>query len=441
MPWQRHVADVAFEIDPSTGRLVYREIVLTVPRQSGKTTLTLAIMTHRCIAMGNDQRVFYTAQSGKDARKKWEDDHVPVLERSPFGSLFDVRKTNGSEALRFVNGSIWALLASTEESGHGGQSDCSIIDEAFSQKDARIEQSQKPAMVTRPQPQLWIVSTAGTDESVYLNEKIDDNRLRAMAGETSSVAYFEWSAPEDADPGDPETWRACMPALGYTIDEETIRYNYDSMKESEFRRAFLNQRQSKDAAAPWQVISEEAWIACSDNLSKIADTPTLAIDVTPSRSMASIAAAGVRRDGLAHVEVIGNRPGTSWIIDFFMENDRARRYNSVVIDPVSGANSLIPDLRRLGLKIVEVGPRQVAAGCGKFYDLVMSKQLRHLDQVPLTSAIAGAKRRTLGESWAWHRRDPSVDVSPLVASTLALFAHMSPDLKAPGAPAIIDPWS
>ena len=32
MPWQQFVADVALEVDPSTGRLAYREVVLTVPR-------------------------------------------------------------------------------------------------------------------------------------------------------------------------------------------------------------------------------------------------------------------------------------------------------------------------------------------------------------------------------------------------------------------------
>jgi phage terminase large subunit-like protein len=39
MPWQRLVADVAMEVDPATGLLAYREVDLTTPRQSGKTTL------------------------------------------------------------------------------------------------------------------------------------------------------------------------------------------------------------------------------------------------------------------------------------------------------------------------------------------------------------------------------------------------------------------
>ena len=206
MPWQRHVADVAYEVDPATGKLAYREIRLTVPRQSGKTTLMLAVMTHRCLLMGERQRVFYTAQTGKDARLKWEDEHVPVLERSAFGRLISVRRTNGSEAIRWSNGSLWSLLATTESAGHGAQADLGVLDEAFAYVDDRLEQAMKPAMVTRPQPQLWIVSTAGTEDSLYLNDKVDDGRLRAAAGQTSSVAYFEWSAPEDADIGSEETW-------------------------------------------------------------------------------------------------------------------------------------------------------------------------------------------------------------------------------------------
>lgn len=441
MPWQRLVADIAYEIDTDTGRLAYREVRLTVPRQSGKTTLMLAAMTHRCIAMGDRQRIFYTAQTGKDARLKWEDEHVPVLERSVLAPLIQVRRTNGSEAIRWENGSMWSLLATTESAGHGAQADLGVLDEAFSYVDDRLEQAMKPAMVTRPQPQLWIVSTAGTEDSLYLNEKIDDGRMRAAAGATSSVAFFEWSAPDDADIADPDTWYACMPALGLTVPVAAIRSDFESMREPEFRRAYLNQRQDRAAAAPWQIITEAQWAACADKSSTIANTPTIALDVTPSRSMASLCAAGLRDDGVAHVEVIGNRPGTSWVLDWFATDDRVRKYRSIVIDPVSGANSLVSDLRNMGLQIIEVGTRQMVAGCGKFYDLATQGRLRHIDQVPLNAAIAGSKKRNLGDAWAWHRRDISVDVSPLVAATLALQAHIAPELRPQGTPQIVDPWS
>lgn len=438
MPWQRHVADVAYEIDPDTGRLVYREIRLTVPRQSGKTTLMLSAMTHRCVAMGGMQRVSYTAQTGKDARLKWEDEHVPVLERSMFSALMQVRRTNGSEAIRWNDGSIWSLMATTETAGHGAQLDLGVIDEAFALVDDRLEQAMKPAMITRPQPQLWVVSTAGTNDSLYLNDKIDDGRLRAMAGDTKAVAYFEWSAPDDADIADEAVWWECMPALGVTVPIEAIRSDFESMREPEFRRAYLNQRQDRAAQQPWQVISEPQWGSCEDTRSRIEGPVSLALDVTPSRSMSSLAAAGLRADGIAHVEVIGNRPGTQWVFDWFTP-ERVREYRSITIDPVSAAGSMAGDLRRLGLQVNEISTRQMATACGKFFDLAVAGDLRHIGQSPLSGAVAGAKRRKLGDAWAWHRREVSVDVSPLVACTLALLDVISPEF-ASGVPSILDPW-
>jgi phage terminase large subunit-like protein len=41
MPWQQLVADVGWEL-AEDGRPAYREVVLTIPRQNGKTTLVMA---------------------------------------------------------------------------------------------------------------------------------------------------------------------------------------------------------------------------------------------------------------------------------------------------------------------------------------------------------------------------------------------------------------
>ena len=78
MPWQRQVADVAMELDPQTGLLAYGEVDLTTPRQSGKTTLELAVLVHRCRTWARS-RALYSAQSRIHAHEKWEDDHVETL--------------------------------------------------------------------------------------------------------------------------------------------------------------------------------------------------------------------------------------------------------------------------------------------------------------------------------------------------------------------------
>jgi hypothetical protein len=78
MPWQRLVADVAMELDPATGLLAYSEVDLTTPRQSGKTTLELAVLVHRCRTWARS-RALYSAQSRIHAHKKWEAAGVEVV--------------------------------------------------------------------------------------------------------------------------------------------------------------------------------------------------------------------------------------------------------------------------------------------------------------------------------------------------------------------------
>jgi phage terminase large subunit-like protein len=318
MPWQQYVADVALEIDPATGRLAYTELGLTVPRQSGKSTFVLAKAVHRCNAagfFGARQRLVYTAQTRQKAREKWEQDFVPDLEAArAFRGRFHPSWANGNEHLRFANGSRWGLEASTEKAGHGGTIDEAYIDEAFAQADFRLEQAFGPAMITRVNKLLAWISTAGwLGGSPYLEAKAKAGRAAAEQDRRSGLAYFEWSAPQDADPGDEAVWRACMPALGHTISVDAIRAEYakavDQGTVNEFRRAYLNQWVPKDVPDSWLVIGEAAWAALADPGSHPVPRVALSAVFAHDQSRAAVGLAGWRPDGLLHVEVADYRPG------------------------------------------------------------------------------------------------------------------------------------
>ena len=68
--------------------------------------------------------------------------------------------------LLFANGSMLSLISAEETSGHGENLDLGVIDEAWAQRDDRLEQAMRPAMMTRD-AQLWIVSAAGNEKSSY----------------------------------------------------------------------------------------------------------------------------------------------------------------------------------------------------------------------------------------------------------------------------------
>lgn len=428
MPWQRYVVDVALELDPDTGRLVYQEVVLTVPRQSGKTTLLLAVMVHRALGFGPPhglrQGILYAAQTRNDSRKKFEDEHVRALESAPgLRRLFRVRMTNGNEAILWRNGSKHAITATTEKAGHGETLDLGVLDEAFAQQDDRVEQALKPAMVTREDAQFWVTSTAGTANSFYLLSKVETGRALVEAGIDRNVAYFEWSADPKADLADPKTWYSCMPALGLTAKEESVATFQKSMKPAEFRRAFGN---VADTESPdeWQVINAEEWSVCADPQSQIVDPVAFAADVTPDRSWSAIAVAGRTRSGNLHVEVIEHRRGTGWVAGRLTELAAKWKPCAVVIDGAGPAGSLIADVEKAGIEVIRPSARDAGQACGQFYEAVVdTKVLRHLDQPALTAALSGAQRRHLGDAWAWARKGVSVDISPLVAVTLAAWGH------------------
>jgi hypothetical protein len=82
--------------------------------------------------------------------------------------------------------------------------------------------------------------------------------------------------------------------------------------------------------------------------------------------------------------------------------------------------SMKPELLERGITPEELTGRDMAAACGSFYEAaVETSAFRHLNQPSLNAALAGAKQGTRGDAWIWHRRNSGVDISPLVAVTLA----------------------
>lgn len=446
MPWQRLVADVALEVDPATGGLAYREVVVTIPRQSGKTTLGLSVRAHRAIGFGGPQNLVYTAQTRNDARMKWEDEHAPILARSVLAPLVRARKRTGAEAFVWSNGSIDSIPAPTAKAGHGKTLDLGFIDEAFAQTDDRLEQAFGPAMVTRPQPQLWVVSTAGTAESLYLRAKVQAGRRRVESGEPSQSAYFEWSAPNDADPLDPATWRACMPGLkcnGGIIPESAIRAEMDKAIAEHgpegmqlFRRAYLNQW-TDEFASGWSVISQPAWRARGGALGRPDGPVAFGVDAAwPDAEAASIAVAG-RLDGELVVQVVDHREGTSWVPGRLRELVDRHRPAAVVLDRKGPAGFLAAEIDEAGVGLKHPTMDDVAQAAGSFYAAVCGDDptLRHFDQPELDEALGSAMKRPLGDSWTWARKG-APDISPLTAATLAAWG-----LSAEPAPVPLFAWA
>ena len=71
------------------------------------------------------------------------------------------------------------------------------------------------------------------------------------------------------------------------------------------------------------------------------------------------------------------------------------------------------------LNIAEVDGNEMAAACAFLVDLVGRGRLHHRGERELQIALDGAVMSPLGDQWAWSRKNSGVDITPLVAVTLA----------------------
>lgn len=431
-PWQQFVLAemLAFRAD---GKFSAMEVAAVIPRQNGKG----ACLEARALAglfLLDERLILFTAHQFKTAREHFRR-IVGLVEQTPElkSRVKSIRTSHGEEGIELKTGQRLAFVARANgKSGRGFSGDCVILDEA---QDLNTEDlaALLPTLATKANPQViytGTVSEAATQLRVL--------RDRALLGGDASLTYLEWSASEDDDPAAPVTWAKANPAMGHRITDEFIGREYAAM--SHDLAMFLQERLSiwpKTQNAG--VFSEPIWDACQDSASQLVDPVCFGIDVSPDRRFASIAVAGLRPDGLRHIELVDHARGTAWVADRVAELVAKWSPACVVVDAGGPAGSLLSDLQNVRVEVTVSSAREYAQACGGFFDAVEAQTVHHLGDDVLKAAALAVKRRPLGDAWAWARKSSTdVDISPLVAATLAHWATRS--VTSP-APQILDPWS
>jgi hypothetical protein len=346
-----------------------------------------------------------------------------------------VVRSHGEEGIELKNGQRIRFRTRTKGGGRGFTSDCLILDEAMILPES-AHGALLPTLSARPNPQVWYTGSA-VDHFVHDDGVVFARiRERGHRGADPSLAYFEWSAdgnnPDEVeDAEDRAGWVAANPGLGIRITEEHVGHERRSMDPRTFavERLGVGDWPRTDGGGD-HVISPEDWDELADTASRLVDPVVFSFDVTPDRSHASIAVCGERADGLYHVEIVERRRGTGWLVDRLAELHDKHDPQTVVCDGIGPAASLIAELAAAGVNVEKLNTQDHAQACGLIFDLCEQRKLRHLGTPELAAAVRGAAKRPLGDAWAWSRKNSSVDISPLVAVTLGVWAAAQPGNQA-----------
>ena len=442
------------------------EVGLTLSRQNGKNGTAEARQLGGLFLL-DEPLIIHTAHEFKAARE-----HFIRMRDNIDGSdslrrrVKHINASHGEEGIellatptlisgpgsRAVRRSVKPRLRFLARSGGSGRAfSCKTLfwDEDMFLTDEQVGAAM-PTLAAVWNPQIWYLGSAGNQRSVPKGRV----RRRGLTGNDPSLLYLEWSidahkaiciidpalgpvCAEHDDPHDPRSWARANPGMGIRITQDYIAKEMASMSPNGVRTdppdVFATERLGVGDWPPdeegWSVLGKAAWASRADPESpRPVPRVAIAADVSPGQVSGAIAIAGRRPDGRTVVLIPDgdHRLGVNWMVPRLAELSKAHRPAAIVIDPRGPAAGLIPEAERLGLEITKPTMIEAAQAFAQFNTGITEADgtLVHLGQPQLTAALAGATARDTGDGGKlWARRDTTVDISPLVAVTLAAWAH------------------
>lgn len=459
MPWQRQVADVALEVLPN-GRWAYQTIVVTVPRQAGKTAWLESLMVHRGQMLKHGS-MWLTAQTGKKARQRFlaMAERVELWQREQGVKMFTSNVGVSHEVLKWTEtgSKLWPFAPEgskdKSEDMHGETPDLISADEIWVhslETAKKLQQAYVPGMGTKNAQEL-LTSTQGDETSEWLNSLTDLGRSLVEAGRNSGIAFFEWSIPKNVNvngvtipvkelPDEMLLDLVCEhhPAVGHTWARETVQGHlerFTSMNDREgFIRGYGNLRLSGGAARD---LSQATWEGAASNLEL---PPRIALGLAFDEldpGQVALGAAGRLDSGQAVLELSLTGSG-GWL----QRPDGSRE------DPVTYVADKLESGEAESVAVLNTGPGRKAAdrlealvdadmvqrvsvadyraACPTLESDLSRRVVVHRDQPTLNRAAERVTFRRTPSGFVWTSPGKDHPVSALASVTLALLASDRP---------------
>lgn len=457
LPWQEWLLIHMLELNDD-GTLRFRKALVIVGRQNGKTLIGAVLAAfwlyvdagrwlqllpeQQFVVVGAAQKLDIAMKPWKQVRAWGAPDDLKIgiaPERVPMLQSFTYkpRMVNGEVELRTHGGATY--LPRTFEGARGHSAARLMLDELRQQYDFEGWSAIEKSANAMYDSLLVAFSNAGTARSKVLKGVRD---VAHMGVDDPGTQWFvaEWSAEPDAQLDDPEGFRQANPSAGH-LPGMTIaglmKAAADAPEKAVEKIEVLGQWVTAEIV-PYLDFAE--WSACADapevdergvlvyEGSTIAtgSRQVLGVDVSGDRKMSYISVAGYRADERAHVEVIAQRPGMMWVVDHCEKVREKTRINEIALQGRGcPAADLIEPLKRAGFVVHEITGTPMLNSAGRLKDAVRDGMVRHRAQPVVEMAVENGTTRPLSGMPVWDRDKAPVDIAPIVAVTMALYALLT----------------
>lgn len=246
------------------GRRKYREVLIMLPRGSGKSPLAAVIALWMAFMDGElGSEVLTAATTEKQAREVFSPAQYFVREVPGFKKL-EVEAAAKSIFQTSTRSKFFPVIGKAK---YGASPYLAILDEAHQLTDTQQLDNFRTGLAKRKNSMLLVISTAGVsslENPCLMMQKQAEEVLDGLVEKDWLFAAI-WAADLDLDWTSIEALKQASPNLGVSIDFDTLRQQQleaarSPAQQNAFRAMALNQWMS--VASAW--ITVQAWDKCKD---------------------------------------------------------------------------------------------------------------------------------------------------------------------------------
>jgi len=417
--WQRdHILRPIFGCVDRRGMRKYREAVLGLPRNSGKSALSAAlVLAIAFIEPVIEGEYVIVARNRPQAKIVFNKIRRMVYADPMLRVACEVR-TN--EVVVKETGQRIYTVAYDAGGAQGIHGQVVIIDEYHVHKDDSMRYAMLSGMIGQPGALLITISTAAEERKGPLWEL-----LKSAAEDPRAYVYWV-GAGDDADGHDPAVWRAANPQSW--ISDADLLDAYNTMPFPQFERYHLNRFPSKGTNRAYPA---KLWHACDARPLIVPDLPcVIGLDASWTRDTTALIFDQVDADGwhnlLAWVyrmdEVLGyidHDPVEAKIVELCEDFNVTR----VACDENYFTRSMLRLQNEWGLpvEVFAQNDAKMAAAAMMLLDVLKEGRIRHGGHAELTDQVLNAGVKDTPRGWRLTKVQDDLKIDAAVALAIAAY--------------------
>lgn len=407
---------------PRAGQLRFRQVLLCLPRQQGKTELAAALGLMMMLARPGGY-IAGIAATAEQARLVYRRAMNVITQNRALAKRMDaLTETRG---IRAKDGAQYEIKASKSAALQGLPIDLAIIDEVHLVP-GQLWTDLLNGTGSRPDTLVAGISTAGDDNSTLLK----DLYSKVESGEDDRLGFFIFESPEARVPdSDTEllSWlEVSNPALACgRLDGENVLADVRGLPPNDAVRYRLNRFVSATDA----FITPDQWRQCGRGDEGFpAGRPVIAVDRTPDWGHACVTATVTDADGLLWTEVVASmtQPDIDRLEALCLQlTDHQASHFAV---DGYGLKALADRLKRRGLPVRTLSLADVANASSLFYAKVIQRKVRHAGDPLLSAQIPRTARKNVNDGFRVSRADSGSEIDAVMSTVFGVYvAESAPD--------------